>query len=261
MGWMPRLVALDIDGTLVDHSGWLPGDVFDAVQRVVDAGVPVVLATGRSWHATRPIFDALHLPPGLAIASNGAVQVEYPPAEFSRLKTFDARPVIRKVVKHHPEALLAVEVLGEGYQVNAPFPDGDLDGTVEIVPVKELAQRPVTRIVVRDPNSSEDDFIRLARRLGLHGVSYFIGWSAWLDISPQGVDKAIALSEVAADLGIAQRDVLALGDGRNDVGMLRWAGRGVALGDSPPEVQQAADVVTEVFAAGGTAAELNRWFG
>lgn len=261
MSWRPRLVALDIDGTLVDHEGRLPSETKEAVEHVVAAGVPVVLATGRSWHSTRPVFEALDLPNGPAIASNGAVQVRYPPVEFSRLKTFDARPVIKRVVKHHPEALLAVEVLGSGYRVNSPFPEGDLDGDVEIVPVRDLAHQPVTRIIVRDPNSSDQDFIKLAGKLGLHGMSYFIGWSAWLDIAPKGVDKSVALSEVAGELGVPAQDVLALGDGRNDIEMLRWAGRGVALGEAPPEVRQIADYVTSDFSAGGTAEELNRWFG
>jgi hydroxymethylpyrimidine pyrophosphatase-like HAD family hydrolase len=253
-------VALDIDGTLVDHSGRLPEHVAASVARVVAADVPVVLATGRSWHATRPVAEALDLPRGAAISSNGAVQVTFPPVEFRRLKTFDARPVITKVVKHHPEALVAVEVLGSGYRVNSLFPAGDLDGDIEVVPVSEMAHQPVTRIIVRDPNSSEDDFIALAGKLGLHGLSYFIGWSAWLDIAPKGVDKAVALSEIAADLGIPATDVLALGDGRNDIEMLRWAGRGVALGQAPPEVRDVADAVTEPFDEGGTSAELDRWF-
>jgi hydroxymethylpyrimidine pyrophosphatase-like HAD family hydrolase len=55
--------------------------------------------------------------------------------------------------------------------------------------------------------------------------------------------------------------VLAFGDGRNDIEMLRWAGRGVAIGDAPPEVQQAADAVADPFADGGPVAELRRWFG
>src|SRR4029453_8594904 len=55
--WRPRLVALDIDGTLVDRNGFLPGPVADAVGLVVQAGVPVVLSTGRSWHGTRPVFE------------------------------------------------------------------------------------------------------------------------------------------------------------------------------------------------------------
>jgi hydroxymethylpyrimidine pyrophosphatase-like HAD family hydrolase len=253
-------VALDIDGTLVDHSGMLPTSVVEAVSRVVAADVPVVLATGRSWHATRPVHEALALPRGLATSSNGAVQVSYPPTEFTRLKTFDAGPVIDRVLDIHPGALLAVEVLGSGYKVTAPFPPGDLDGQVDVVPVPEMTAEPVTRVIVRDPNSSDEDFIRMAERLGLHSVSYFIGWSAWLDIAPKGVDKAVALSEIAADLGIPATDVLALGDGRNDIEMLRWAGRGVALGQAPPEVRDVADAVTEPFDEGGTSAELDRWF-
>ena len=62
------------------------------------------------------------------------------------------------------------------------------------------------------------------------------------------------------DLGIDPADVLALGDGHNDLEMLRWAGRGVAMGDAPPDVQQAAGHVTGRFADGGTVAELLRWF-
>jgi 5-amino-6-(5-phospho-D-ribitylamino)uracil phosphatase len=118
----------------------------------------------------------------------------------------------------------------------------------------------VTRIVVRDPDSTDEEFIALAERLGLHGVGYFVGWSAWLDIAPAGVDKATALAGVAASLGVAQADVLAIGDGRNDIEMLAWAGRGVALGDAAEEVALAADHVTGTFAAGGTVAELRRWF-
>ena len=74
-------------------------------------------------------------------------------------------------------------------------------------------------------------------------------------------DKALALVEVAQSLGVERENVLALGDGRNDIEMLAWAGRGVAIGDASPEVQAAADEVTGCFADGGTAAELDRWFG
>ena len=76
--WRPRLVALDIDGTVVDHDGALPESVRKAVARVLDADVPVVLATGRSWHGTQPVFDELGLPPGPSVASNGAVVVRSP---------------------------------------------------------------------------------------------------------------------------------------------------------------------------------------
>lgn len=261
VGWRPRLVALDIDGTVVDHAGELPDAVHAAVQRVLAAGARVVLATGRAWHGTVPIFDQLGLPPGPAVSSNGAVTVTYPPLEVTGRVTFDARDVIERVARIAPDALIAVEDVGRGYRLSAEFPAGDLSGEQEVVPLAELMATPVTRVIVRDPQSSADDFLQLAELLGLHGVTYFIGYSAWLDIAPEGVNKATALADLAGQLGVDRTDVLALGDGRNDIEMLTWAGRGVALGDAPPEVQSVADHVTGLFAAGGTVAELDRWFG
>ncbi len=255
------MVALDIDGTLVDHEGVLPERLRRAVRRIAMAGVPVVLTTGRSWHATRPVFEALELPPGPAVASNGAVTVQFPPFEVLSAATFDPSEVIEKVLREHPSAALAAEVVGTGYRITKAFPDGELFGEIETVTVAELAGDDVTRIVVRDPEASEHEFIALADRIGLHGVSYSVGWSAWLDIAPAGVNKATGLADVVAALGYSAADVLAMGDGRNDIEMLRWAGRGVALGDACDEVQAAADDVTSRFADGGTAAELERWFG
>ncbi len=259
--WRPLLVALDIDGTIVDHYGIMPEDIHAAIRLVVDAGVPVVLATGRAWHGTQPIFDQLDLPPGPAIASNGAVIVDYPPLEIIKAITFDPSAVIAKVEELAPGTLIAVEEIGRGYRLSGPFPGGDLTGEMIIEDAVSLSSRPVTRVILRDPNSSDEDFIKLAGQLGLHGVTYFVGWSAWLDIAPNGANKASALVDIAAQLGVQREDVLALGDGRNDLEMLRWAGRGVAMGDAPLEVQQAADHVTARFADGGTAGELRRWFG
>ena len=74
------------------------------------------------------------------------------------------------------------------------------------------------------------------------------------------MNKASALQEVADDLGVDAADVLAFGDGRNDIEMLHWAGRGVAVGDASDEVQEVADVVTDTFADGGPVAELLHWF-
>jgi 5-amino-6-(5-phospho-D-ribitylamino)uracil phosphatase len=259
--WRPRLVALDIDGTVLDHDGVLPDPVRDAVCLVVQAGVPVVLATGRAWHGTRPVFQELGLPPGLAAASNGAVVVRYPPEEIVKAVTFDPHDVIERVMDFAPGTLIAVEEIGRGYRVSGEFPGGDLTGEMIVEDVQQLSSRPVTRVILRDPQSSDEDFLQLAQHLGLHGVTYFVGWSAWLDIAPYGVTKATGVSEVADSLGVAAQDVLAFGDGRNDIELLSWAGRGVAIGDAPPEVRAAADATTDRFADGGPVAELRRWFG
>lgn len=260
MTWNPQLVALDIDGTLVDANGHLPDEVRDAVRAVVTAGVPVVLSTGRGWTATQDVFDQLGLPPGWAVSANGAVVVNYPPLEIHTSQTFDPSETIRRVVELAPRALIAVDE-GSGWRATGVFPEGELTGPISYESAEDLGSRPVVRIVVRDPNGNENDFHALTTQLGLKDVSFFIGWSCWLDIAPQGIDKAAGLQVVCDELGVDASDVLAIGDGRNDIEMLEWAGRGVAMGDAPPEVQLAADHVTGTFTNGGTAAELRRWFG
>ena len=259
-GGRPGLVALDIDGTLVDERGMMPDAVHAAVQRVVQAQVPVVLATGRSWHGTKPIFDQLRLPPGLAVSSNGAVVVDYPPVSVRQEVTFDPSDVIARVQELAPEALIAVEDVGLGYRLTGHFPPGELSGNLVLQSPAELSAAPVSRVIIRDPDRADSEFLDLAQRLGLHGVSYFIGWSAWLDIAPEGVDKSTGLAHVLADHGVEPSQVLAIGDGRNDIEMLEWAGRGVAMGQAPDEVKDAANAVTDTFDAHGVVRELDRWF-
>ena len=259
MPFRPKLVALDIDGTLVDGFGVMPPEVRAAVRRVVAAGVPVVLATGRSWLATQVVFEELGLPPGWAVSSNGAMVVTYPPFEVKAESRFDPGPVVHKVAELAPHALIAVQD-GIDWRVNRAFPEGELWGEVFVESLEALASREVSRVIVRDPDSNEETFKALVEQLGLHEVSYFIGWSAWLDIAPQGVDKAHGLSVVCAQLGISRKDVLAFGDGRNDIEMLAWAGRGVAMGDAPAEVKLAADAVALRFDEGGLVPELSAWF-
>jgi hydroxymethylpyrimidine pyrophosphatase-like HAD family hydrolase len=259
--WRPRLVALDIDGTLVDRNGVLPDAVAEAVGLIIGAGVPAVLSTGRSWHGTRALFEALGLPPGPTVCSNGAVIVRYPPQEIIKAITFDPRPVITQVEEFAPGTLIAVEEIGIGYRLNDRFPGEDLTGELVIEDAEQLSSRPVTRVILRDPTRSDEEFVALARHLGMHGVTYYIGWGSWLDIAPDGVNKATALAEVAAGFGVRAADVLAFGDGRNDVEMLRWAGHGVAMGDAPDEVKDAANDVTKTIDDGGPAAELRYWFG
>jgi hydroxymethylpyrimidine pyrophosphatase-like HAD family hydrolase len=147
-----------------------------------------------------------------------------------------------------------------GYRINRPFPDGEITGEMKIEPVEDLVAEPVTRVIIRDPHSSEEEFVELAEKVGLQGTNYFIGWTAWLDLAPEGVSKASGLAEVADRLGIDRSDVLAIGDGRNDIEMLRWVGRGVAMGQAVDEVRAAADHVTATVNEDGAALEISRWF-
>ena len=271
-GWVPKLVALDIDGTLLK---WVEGasstydeispSVGDAVRRARDAGCHIVLASGRSPHGMTKVADMLRLHLDGAeqlwiVASNGAVVFRYPPLEVVREETFDAAPAVRAVLERHPSALVAVEERGVGYRLNDHFPPGELTGEMIVTPVEELIAEPVSRVIIRDPSVSADDFVALGREAGLHGISYVVGWTAWLDLAPVGVSKASGLAHVAEQLGIDAADVLAIGDGRNDLEMLEWAGRGVAMGQAVQEVQDAADAVTATVAEDGAALELGRYF-
>ncbi len=272
-GWRPRLVALDIDGTLFRGGHGVASTVVvdeatprvrAAIDRVVDAGVPVVLATGRSTFGITHVLEHLGLPRGdeqvLTVASNGAVTFSYPPVEVLSTVTFDAREIVAMLMEHVPHALVAVEEVGTGYRVNRHFPPGEITGEMTLQSVDELVAEPVSRVIIRDPHASEQDFVELAEKVGFHGINYFIGWTAWLDLAPAGVSKASGLASACERLGVAAGDVLALGDGRNDTEMLQWAGRGVAMGQAPLEVQEAADFVTSTVQDDGAAQELERWF-
>ncbi len=271
-GWQPRLVALDIDGTLLK---WVDGTgqsyeviapvLYDAVQAVLDAGAHVVLASGRSPHGMDTIADLLDLPREgqdrlWVVASNGAVIFRYPPLEVVHEETFDATEAVRLVLEQHPQAMVAVEERGIGYRVNRPFPDGELSGDMIETELHEILSEPVSRVIIRDPDATADDFVTMAARLGLHGTDYVVGWTAWLDLAPVGVSKASGLQYVAERLGLSSADALAIGDGRNDIEMLQWAARGVAMGQAVEEVHEAADATTESVYDDGAALELRRWF-
>ncbi len=270
-GWQPKLVALDIDGTLLKWVAGggatreeIAGPVRDAVRDALDLGTHVVLASGRAPHSMTGIADALDLRGHgdrlWIVASNGSVLVRYPPLEIVHEETFDAAPAVRAVLKQHPEALVAIEERGVGYRVSGPFPEGELWGEQIVSQLDEMVSMPVSRVIIRDPKATADDFVTMAAKLGLHGTDYVVGWTAWMDLSPVGVSKASGLQHVADTLGVAREDVLAIGDGRNDIEMLSWAGRGVAMGQAVEEVRAAADDVTGTVDEDGAAIELRRWF-
>ncbi|MET3961784.1 HAD superfamily hydrolase (TIGR01484 family) [Marmoricola sp. OAE513] len=276
MTWKPKLVALDIDGTLLipDFENGFSSEVVteavtDAVLAAARAGAHVVLASGRAPLSMAGVADRLGLTALVAdltgqrlhvVASNGSVVFRHAPMQVVHEIRFDASDAVRTVLEHVPAAAVAVEEHGVGYRVNRLFPEGELDGEMIICDLEEMISTDVSRVIIRDPDSTSEDFVNLAKQLGLHGTNYFIGWTAWLDLAPEGVSKASGLEWVCRDLGVDAADVLAIGDGRNDIEMLGWAGRGVAMGQGPQVVHDAADHVTATVQEDGAALELRRWF-
>ncbi len=260
MTFRPKLVALDVDGTLVDGTNAISPATAAAVRAIVDAGIHVVISTGRAVPGAIEVCNRLELPDGLAVCSNGAVLIGYRPIEVLDAVTFDASEAVRRVLTEVPDAFVAVEEIGVGYRVNQPFPSGEIIGSITVEDTESLISEPVTRVIIRAPSHDPGEFHTLVEGLGLTETNYYIGYTAWLDIAPLGVSKASGLQLVADRLAVDPAEVLAVGDGHNDIEMLQWAGRGVAMGHGPDALTSIADAVTGGIHEDGLAAELAQYF-
>ena len=259
------LIGLDIDGTLVHDDGFLSPEVVKEVSRVKDLGHEVIIATGRAAANAVPVVRDLGIEQGYVVSSNGAVTVELDaehPRGFkiSDVVTFDPAEVLAQLIEHLPDAHFAVEDVDGSYRFHRPFPSYALGDQNFETPLDELMHHPVSRVVVLSPEHDVDEFLGLISKIGLSSVSYAIGYTAWLDISPKGVTKASALENQRARLGISKDQVLVMGDGRNDIEMFQWAksngGLAFAMGQAPEEVQLAATDVTSSVTDDGVARVL-----
>lgn len=260
------LIALDVDGTILLEDETLSPGIVDAVEHARRAGHEVMIATGRSWEGTANILAQLEIAPEFVVCSNGAVVLRRADDAGTRYErfhteTFDPAAVLALLKDHLPVARYLVE-LPDGRRFYTEYLDDWNLANATHVEFDELSHRPVSRVVVVAPDQAEKDFLELVTRIGLHQVSYSVGWTAWLDIAPEGVDKSTGLEIVRTELGIDPQHVLVIGDGRNDVGMFRWArengGRAVAMAQGPQEVRDAAGELTSSVQDGGVAAVLRK---
>jgi hydroxymethylpyrimidine pyrophosphatase-like HAD family hydrolase len=259
--WRPKLVAVDADGTIADQTGDVPAAIAAQLRAIDAVQVPVVLVTGRSWLSAKLVLDQLGIPQRYCVCNNGGTVMVYPSAAVLAEYTFDPAPLVAAVARH-PRAIIAAEDFGVGYRLSRPFPPGayELHGRLTVVSLDELASQPVTRLILRDPTATADQFATWVASLDLSGLNHWLGGPGWLDVASAQAGKDKGLAEVARRLGVGRADVLAIGDSYNDINMVAWAGRGVALGDAPPELRLVADAVVPPFADGGTLDELARWF-
>jgi Cof subfamily protein (haloacid dehalogenase superfamily) len=243
------MVALDVDGTLVDHDGHMSDPVRKAAQAVVAAGHEVMIATGRSLNATLPIIEQLGIETGYAVCCNGGVTLRLDPAQSEGYKvlhkaTFDPGPALRALRKRLPTAKYALEDEDGNFLSTERFQDASFGVEAIGVDFQTLLEATAVRVVVFSSENTSEEFTEAIEHVGLAGVTYSVGWTAWLDIAAAGVTKASALERLRGHLDIPEHRTVAIGDGRNDIEMLTWAGRGVAMGQAPEEVAAAADEVT-----------------
>lgn len=246
------LIALDIDGTVLREDGVISDHVHAEVRRVRDLGHEVMLATGRSVSMTLPVLDRLELTPDFVVCSNGAITLRRDESASTNyvhhhVETFNPARVLTTIRGSLEKASYAVEDAVGFYRYTGYFPDTTLGALSEKVEFDELLTYEATRVVVVSPEHDMEEFLSIVEQMGLHKVSYNVGWTAWLDIAPDGVNKATAMERVRGRLGIPRTHVVAVGDGRNDIDMLAWAsqhGRGVAMGQAPDVVRDSANEMT-----------------
>jgi HAD superfamily hydrolase (TIGR01484 family) len=241
------LIGLDIDGTVLTENGELDPRVAAEILRVRDLGHEIMPATGRSVSMTLPVIDRLEIAPSYAVSANGAIVMRRDrdaPVGYvrDRVETFDPTEVLTTVREHLQGASYAVEDPEGRFRFTGQFPEGALAADRLQVEFEELLDTPATRVV----------------------VSYNVGWTAWLDIAPDGVNKGTGMEYVRTQLGIAPEHVLVIGDGRNDIDMFRWAasagGVAIAMGQAPDEVHEVATDVTGTDREVGVATALARYF-
>lgn len=261
-GWQPRLVALDVDGTLLDpETQSISHAVRDAVRRVLDSGSQVVIATGRSVLGTLPVLDDLGLAGGVALCSNGAITVDAATRDILAIETFDPTPAYEFLVSRLPGAIFAAEHAGSRSLVTARFRESLLHGPQHVATINELLEAPVPRLVAYWPGHTAAEL-----RRALDGAESLVGSYTleeklpWLTVVADGMTKGSALEKLRTELGISAEDTFAAGDGQNDMQMLQWAAHGVAMGQAAENVRAAANEITAPVGADGLVAAIDRWF-
>ena len=254
------LFGLDVDGTLVDHDGRMSPGMHRALQQAATQQ-HVVIATGRSLGATLPIVRAAGIERGFAVCSNGAVTVELDPAadggwRVIDTRTFHPQEALEALRRVAPHAHYAVEVASGEVYATPGFQDQSFGVETIATDLDALVVMEAVRVVVHVPDLSAEEFRALIKDSGVNGVQYAIGWTAWLDIAAPGISKASALEMVRERLEIAPEATIAVGDGFNDIEMLRWAGTGIAMGQALDGVKDAADLQTLDIWNDGTAEVL-----
>ncbi len=273
-----RLVVLDIDGTLLDPTDVVRPAVREAIQACRELGVEVALATGRRLRTTRPIVGELGIQLPLVLYNGALVwdtEHEVPLAE----RPLDRAALARTLHEAEREGLGALALRGPGsgermVLVTDPLPrlpefEQQLlprSGDVDQLPVSEvLALQDVLTIDLFGP---ERALRHATARLARAGYAiYHHGPFEWLPALPRwvanvhapGVSKASGVEVLARRLGLTLADVLAVGDGENDLPLLRAAGLGVAMGNAPEHVRAQADAVVRGHDEDGVVEALERF--
>ncbi|PRA78541.1 HAD family hydrolase [Microbacterium sp. MYb66] len=266
-----RLIATDLDGTLLDSSSAVTPRTRAALDAARHRGVHVVPVTARQPIGLRAIAaDAAF--EGWALCSNGAYAVHLDDGRmlFAEELPADTIRTLAEALRASIPGLLFASVRegGEtfvaqhGYAEIADLSDHKRDpATMGGVPLDQVLAAPSLKFVIRHPELAPAALFDTLRSLGLTGFEATLSGAPFVEVMAEGVTKATGLARLCAHLGIDRAEVVAFGDALNDVEMLRWAGHGVAMADAEPVVQDAADEVTGSNDGDGVAQVIERLLG
>ena len=271
-----RLLALDVDGTLLDPTGQLRSTVRHAVLAVQQRGVRVVLCTGRRFRTARPIAQALQIP-GPLIVHNGALVKDCASGTtlLQRSMSPDVHQEAVELLRTLSTPMLYVDAFDDNVDIVTepvhrahPFQREYLQDALPHCRIVETLATPPAHGVLLMSIMADSESVQalrpvLAQRLGQRGYVHMLTNTNYqgsiLEVLQAGVSKWQALEQLASQEGIQTAEIMAVGDDRNDMAMLRYAGLGVAMGNAAADVQAVADVVTGSNADDGLAQALEHF--
>lgn len=258
-----RLIATDIDGTLLNSRNHLPPRNHAALKEALARNVRLTLVTARRESSTFAVADSLGLRCA-CIAHNGARIWDWERRELRHLRVeLDlAREIVRFADHHGIPLVLTVDEMNY-YSATYPFNPGWRAPDDRIVDsCLDALHAPPTRIIAAGNVGVEQlhaAFGSASDSLVVHRYYSREGSVASAVVTHPRATKEDALAELTRQVGIAAANVLALGDAEADTGMLAWAGVGVAMGNAMPEARAAADWIAPTHDDGGFAAAVERF--
>lgn len=237
---LPRLVASDLDGTLLHSDGTVSARTVQAVTAVQDAGIRFVVATARPPRWLHELVDVVgdH---GVAICANGAFSYDVVGRTVLSERTMSRDSVVEIVTllrEQIPEISFAVETrIGFGMEPTYLDLHTPPEGTPVAAIGDLLAKDMPGKLLARAPARDDGDFLAtVVAVVGERAVVSNSGAGGLAEMSAPGVTKAAVLADWCADWGIAAPDVVAFGDMPNDLTMLAWAGTSYAVENAHPDV-------------------------
>lgn len=263
-----RIIALDLDGTLTNHDKVVTPKTREALLHAVAQGATIVLASGRPTYGIEPIAECLelHKHGGYILSYNGGNIVNAKTGEklFSQFLPDPVIPILYKYAKEKNHAILGYA----GKEIITEMPDDQYvreESRINKMNIRKvdnlleaLEPHPTKLLMTGDPADMLKAEEELSEILG-EKMDIFRSAPFFLELVPKGIDKAQSLLRLMTKINLTPADMIAFGDGYNDLSMLKLAGMGVAMANAAPEVRAEADYVTLSNEEDGVAAALEHF--